>query len=191
MKKLILFLFALCLLAFIPLKHKPFKINVPIILETKDIKIMPVELVTEPLIIVVSQHQEFLNAIGHRESSNRYDVVNAFGYMGKYQFGKRTLKGLGIKVSKDEFINNPELQERAMQLLLVHNKKKLKRYIEKYEGKTVHGVYITESGILAVAHLAGQGNVRKFFRSGYEFKDGFGTEMTSYMRAFGGYDLNV
>ena len=152
---------------------------------------MPVELVTEPLIIVVSQHQEFLNAIGHRESSNRYDVVNAFGYMGKYQFGKRTLKGLGIKVSKDEFINNPELQERAMQLLLVHNKKKLKRYIEKYEGKTVHGVYITESGILAAAHLAGQGNVRKFFRSGYEFKDGFGTEMTSYMRAFGGYDLNV
>ena len=38
--------------------------------------------------------------------------------------------------------------------------------------KTIHGVYITESGILAAAHLAGAGNVRKFFRKGYEFKDG-------------------
>ena len=78
-----------------------------------------------------------------------------------------------------------------MQELLRHNKKKLKRFIKKYDGKVVHGVLITESGILAAAHLAGQGNVRKFFRNGYEFKDGFGTKMTSYMEMFGGYNLNV
>tara|TARA_Y100000361_G_scaffold97960_1_gene87823 strand:+ start:250 stop:831 length:582 start_codon:yes stop_codon:yes gene_type:complete len=133
-----------------------------------------------------TSHQQFLNAIGQRESSNRYDVVNSYGYMGKYQFGSKTLKGLGYKVSKEEFLNNPELQEQAMLDLLKHNKKKLKRFIDKYEGKTVHGIYITESGILAAAHLAGQGNVRKFFRKGYEFKDGFGTKMTSYMSQFGG-----
>ena len=132
-----------------------------------------------------TSHQQFLNAIGQRESSNRYDVVNSYGYMGKYQFGSKTLKGLGYKVSKEEFLNNPELQEQAMLDLLKHNKKKLKRFIDKYEGKTVHGIYITESGILAAAHLAGQGNVRKFFRKGYEFKDGFGTKMTSYMSQFG------
>tara|TARA_Y100000356_G_C11246960_1_gene284546 strand:- start:1115 stop:1705 length:591 start_codon:yes stop_codon:yes gene_type:complete len=138
-----------------------------------------------------TSHQQFLNAIGQRESSNRYDVVNSYGYMGKYQFGSKTLKGLGYKVSKEEFLNNPELQEQAMLDLLKHNKKKLKRFIDKYEGKTVHGIYITESGILAAAHLAGQGNVRKFFRKGYEFKDGFGTKMTSYMSQFGGYNLNI
>tara|TARA_B100001939_G_scaffold143643_1_gene124403 strand:+ start:1155 stop:1745 length:591 start_codon:yes stop_codon:yes gene_type:complete len=136
-----------------------------------------------------TSHQQFLDAIGHRESSNRYDVVNSYGYMGKYQFGKSTLKGLGFKVTKEEFLNNPELQEKAMYELLKHNQKKLRRFIEKYDGKVVHGVLITESGILAAAHLAGQGNVRKFFRKGYEFKDGYGTKMTSYMTQFGGYDL--
>lgn len=136
-----------------------------------------------------TSHQQFLDAIGHRESSNRYDIVNSYGYMGKYQFGKSTLKGLGFKVTKEEFLNNPELQERAMHELLKHNHKKLRRFIEKYDGKVVHGVLITESGILAAAHLAGQGNVRKFFRKGYEFKDGYGTKMTSYMIQFGGYDL--
>ena len=136
-----------------------------------------------------TSHQQFLDAIGHRESSNRYDVVNSYGYMGKYQFGKSTLKGLGFKVTKEEFLNNPELQEKAMYELLKHNQKKLRRFIEKYDGKIVHGVLITESGILAAAHLAGQGNVRKFFRKGYEFKDGYGTKMTSYMIQFGGYDL--
>ena len=148
-------------------------------LETPEIEIKP------------TSHQQFLDAIGYRESTNRYDVVNSYGYMGKYQFGKSTLKGLGIKVTKEEFLNNPTLQERAMYELLKHNKKKLKRYIDKYEGKVVHGVLITESGILAAAHLAGQGNVRKFFRKGYEFKDGYGTTMTSYMNQFSGYQLNL
>lgn len=138
-----------------------------------------------------TSHQQFLDALGHRESSNRYDVVNSYGYMGKYQFGNKTLKGLGFKVSKEEFLNNPELQERAMYELLKHNHKKLRRFIEKYDGKIIHGVLITESGILAAAHLAGQGNVRKFFRKGYEFKDGYGTKMTSYMEQFGGYKLNL
>jgi hypothetical protein len=78
-----------------------------------------------------------------------------------------------------------------MQSLLEHNKKKLKKYIEKYNGKVVHGVYVTESGILAAAHLAGQGNVKKFFRSGNEFKDGYGTRLTSYMVNFSGYQLDL
>ena len=37
----------------------------------------------------------FLTDIGFRESGNRYDITNTWGYMGKYQFGKSTLKVLG------------------------------------------------------------------------------------------------
>ena len=33
--------------------------------------------------------------------------------MGKYQFGKSTLKGLGFEVTRKEFLNNPQLQEEA------------------------------------------------------------------------------
>ena len=136
-------------------------------------------------------HNEFLDAIGHRESGNRYNIVNKFGYMGKYQFGKSTLKGLGFKVTQHEFLNSPYIQEKAMQSLLEHNRKKLKRQIDRYCGQTFQGIYITESGVLAAAHLAGAGNVRKFFRKGYEFKDGFGTKMTTCMTQFSGYHLNL
>ena len=102
-----------------------------------------------------------------------------------------TLTTLDINVSKKTFLNSPELQEEAMHKLLLHNRKSLKRFIEKYEGTQVHGIHITESGVLAAAHLAGAGNVRKFFRKGYEFKDGNGTKMTSYMKIFSGYQLDI
>ena len=165
---------------------------VPVVeLKPLPIEIVPVEIVRESFELVQPSHQQFLEAIGHRESSNNYSVVNEFGYMGKYQFGKATLKGLGIDVTKEEFINDHRLQEKAMHMLLSHNRKKLKRYIKKYEGQIIHGILITESGILAAAHLAGQGNVRKFLKNGFVFEDGNGTKMTSYMKQFGGYILNL
>ena len=133
----------------------------------------------------------FLSAIGFRESGNRYDITNTFGYMGKYQFGRSALKGLGYKVSKKEFLNNPDLQEEAMLSLLNHNKEKLQQYIDVYDGKTINGIYITESGILAAAHLGGQGSVRRYFRNGKVFKDGYGTKITSYMSQFSGYDIKL
>ena len=142
--------------------------------------------------LVVKNHDKFLEDLGFRESSGNYKAVNKFGYLGKYQFGRKTLDALGYKnISNRTFLSDPALQEQVMEDLLVHNKKILRRYIKKYEGKVVHGVYITESGILAAAHLAGAGNVRKFFRKGYEFRDGNGTKMTSYMRKFSNYELNI
>ena len=162
------------------------------------LKVKPVEIITpkvdlKPIAVEVEikGHDAFLKAIGHRESGNRYEVVNSFGYMGRYQFGKSTLKGLGIKVTKEEFLNSPYIQEEAMQKLLLHNRKKLRKLIDNYDGKVVHGVLVTESGILAAAHLAGAGNVKKFFRKGYEFKDGYGTKMTSYITQFNGYYLDL
>ncbi len=78
-----------------------------------------------------------------------------------------------------------------MLILLQKNRRTLRREIKKYVGKTINDVYITESGLLAAAHLAGAGNVRRFFRKGYEFRDGNGTKMTSYMIKFANYTLNL
>ena len=135
--------------------------------------------------------ENFLDAIGFRESSNDYTVTNKWGYMGKYQFGRSTLKGLGYKVTKKEFLNNPQLQEEAMMALLLHNKEKLQKYIDVFDGKTINGMLITESGILAAAHLGGQGSVKRYFKNGKVFKDGFGTKITSYMAQFSGYDIKL
>ena len=133
----------------------------------------------------------FLNDIGFRESGNRYDITNKWGYMGKYQFGKQTLKGLGFKVTKKEFLNNPQLQEEAMMALLLHNKEKLQKYIDVFDGQTINGMYISESGILAAAHLGGQGSVKRYFKNGKVFRDGNGTKITSYMNKFSGYDIKL
>lgn len=140
--------------------------------------------------LVVLDHNKFLEDIGFRESSGNYHAVNQFGYLGKYQFGRKTLNALGYdEVTNREFLENHSLQEEAMYALLLHNKKVLRRQIEKYHGETLHGIQITESGLLAAAHLAGPGNVKKFLRKGYEFKDGNGTKMTEYMVKFSGYKL--
>lgn len=142
------------------------------------------------------QHHEdelnrFLNDVGFRESGNRYDITNTWGYMGKYQFGKSTLKGLGFNVTRKEFLSNPKLQEEAMMALLLHNKEKLQTYIDTFDGQTINGMYISESGILAAAHLGGQGSVKRYFKNGKVFKDAYGTKITSYMKQFSGYDIKL
>jgi len=142
--------------------------------------------------LIVKDHNKFLEDLGFRESSGNYKAVNQFGYLGKYQFGRKTLDNLGYKdISSREFLSDSTIQEQAMDDLLVHNKKILRRYIQKYNGKVINGIHITESGLLAAAHLAGPGNVKKFFRKGYEFRDGNGTKMTSYMKKFSGYKLDL
>ena len=191
-KTILKVLFILCtslfLVSFTAYVIKPKNVEVSS-LNTKSIE--TIEIKIEPVKIEINQHDMFLEAIGMRESSNRYDVVNGWGYMGKYQFGKRTLKALGYDVSRKEFLNSPYLQEKAMLDLLHHNRKILKSYIDYWDGRTIQGKRITESGILAAAHLAGPGNVKKFLREGKEFKDGNGTKLTSYLTQFSGYKLNL
>ena len=142
--------------------------------------------------LIIKNHDKFLEDLGFRESSGNYKAVNQFGYLGKYQFGRSTLNALGYTdVSNRVFLANPQIQEEAMYDLLTHNREILRRQIEKYNGKVVNGILITESGILAAAHLAGPGNVKKFFRKGYEFRDGNGTKMTSYLKKFSNYKLEL
>jgi hypothetical protein len=133
----------------------------------------------------------FREALAFRESRGDYFVINDFGYMGKYQFGRSTLQMIGIR-DTERFLNDPKLQESAFKAYAARNKWILRRDIERFSGKYVNGIYITESGILAAAHLAGAGNVKRFLRSGGEdvFEDAFGTSVRHYMRRFSGYDTS-
>ena len=158
----------------------------------KEVSVITPKLEVKTEMPIVKNHSKFLDDIGFRESSNNYKAVNQFGYLGKYQFGRNTLNAIGFdSISNYEFLSNPSIQEEAMLTLLKKNKHTLRREIKKYVGQTINGIYITESGILAAAHLGGAGNVRKFFRKGYEFEDGNGTKMTSYMVRFASYNLNL
>lgn len=193
MKKVIILFSCILLLAFTTIEQ--IRNNTPIEqirINPKPIVELPIKPIEAPKIKSPSKnHQDFLNAIGYQESGNRYNIVNRFGYMGKYQFGKRTLRGLGFKVNKKEFLNSPALQEKAMLKLLQTNKKYLQKYIDQYEGQIVNGVLVTKSGLLAAAHLGGAGSVKKWFRTGKVKKDGNGVKITSYMIQFSGYELNL
>ena len=133
----------------------------------------------------------FKEAIAFRESQGQFKLINSLGYMGKYQFGISALRAIGINNSVN-FLNNPKLQEEAFLVLLSKNKWELREEIQRYDGDIVNGIRITESGILAAAHLGGAGSVKKFFKSnGRRFiKDNFGTSLKSYMKKFGGYDTS-
>ena len=131
----------------------------------------------------------FKEALAFKESQGQYKKVNTLGYMGKYQFGSETLRSIGIH-NDSKFLNSPKLQEKAFIALLSKNKWELKREIKTYSGKVISGVKVTESGILAAAHLGGVGSVKKFLRSNgvRKCKDNYGTSVKSYMRDFGGYE---
>lgn len=147
---------------------------------------------TEVNIPAIKNTTKFLNDIGLRESSNRYKVVNQYGYLGKYQFSRKTLNDIGFKhVSNREFLSSPQIQEEAMRTLLEQNRFNLRHQIKRYDGKIVKGVLVTESGILAAAHLAGVGNVKEWFKNGKEFKDGNGTKLTTYLKTFAGYKIEL
>ncbi|WP_046758845.1 hypothetical protein [Kordia jejudonensis] len=133
----------------------------------------------------------FKEALAFKESQGNYFVVNTLGYLGKYQFGKGTLEMIGI-YNPTKFLNDPKLQERAFEANTSRNKWILRRDIKRSVGKKINGVVITESGILAAAHLAGPGSVKKYLRSGGQlgFADAYGSTVSYYMKRFAGYDVS-
>jgi hypothetical protein len=133
----------------------------------------------------------FKEALAFKESGGDYSSVNTYGYLGKYQFGAETLKLIGIK-NPVKFLKSPRLQEKAFIANAARNKWILRRDIKNFVGKRINGIIITESGILAAAHLAGPGSVKKYLRSYglHNFADGYGTTVYYYMKRFSGYDTS-
>ena len=149
----------------------------------------------------------FANALGERESSNNYQAVNAFGYLGRWQFGMARLCDLGYTerkegysgysnsafrwksgYSQDWFLNNPDIQDR---IFLKHCRKLaeiIKRNFGQSLGFKVNGIQITLSGLIAGAHLGGIGGVSKFLDR-RDTKDQLGTSVSDYVKKFAGYNL--
>ena len=157
--------------------------------------------------------QEFLTDLGARESGGKYNVINKYGYAGKYQMGEMALTDAGYYIKPDkkynndwsgkfigkdgvnsiqDFLKNPQAQENAQ---IIYKKKQWK-YLkavgaDKYVGKVIRGYTITPSGLLAGAHLKGACSVIKYLKSNGQIieKDGFGTSVETYMKKFAGYDV--
>lgn len=134
----------------------------------------------------------FSSALGFQESGNRYHKINAYDHLGRYQFGAETLRLYRV-TNLPYFLRTPELQERVFLRNLQRNKWVLRRDIRRFVGLKISGIEITESGILAAAHLAGPGNVKQYLRSwgAVNVADALGTDLETYLERFSGYDLSV
>jgi len=145
-----------------------------------------------PVPFTVRDFVGFKNFLGFFESGSNYNKVNRFGYLGKYQFGKGTLKMYGVR-NLSEYKGNPELQEKVFLMNVMRNKWILRREISWYSNRYLNGTYISESGIIAAAHLSGPGNVKKFLRShcnpDLNKRDANGTSISDYLNIFKDYDL--
>jgi hypothetical protein len=143
-------------------------------------------------IFLINDFNGFKESLGFKESSGCYNRINKFGFMGKYQFNLNTLKMYKIKDSKN-FIESPKLQERVFLINVQRNKWILRKDIKWFVGTIINETKISESGIIAAAHLAGPGNVKKYLRSNGkdDKKDAFGTSITKYMKYFQNFDLSM
>ena len=169
--------------------------------------------------------KEFMELLFQKEGGGDPRVENPFGYIGKYQFGEDALIDLGyykgdksknrtesgkfkydwigewtgkkgIK-SKDDFLNSPDVQDFAAKEWIALLCKRLKKFkLDQYIGRRIAGIAITESGMIAAAHLKGIGSekypgLRQFLESDGKVdpKDGNKTPVSSYINTFSDYDL--
>ncbi len=155
----------------------------------------------------MNSFEDFREAIKKRESGGNYKAVNQFGYMGAYQFGKPRLLDLGIsidgfgktsypqkyknakKMTKEEFLNNKELQDEIFKKHCIELAKVIKLRYGHYLNKKINNVLVTLSGLVAGAHLVGLGGVKKWL-SGDKVYDGNKVSVEEYIKKFGNYNLD-
>ena len=147
----------------------------------------PNEIITDYL------NDNFYSTLGYKESSNDYhkrlNDKQGIGAVGKYQFRKPAFQETGFMDkngnftgkygvnSVRDFLNNPEVQEKAVRELL----KKNYNYMINYKvlhllGNTISGKVadfpITISGMLAASHKEGGPMTAKYLKSLEKNKDG-------------------
>lgn len=145
------------------------------------------------------QLRAYMAQTGYSESNEKYDVVNQYGYQGKYQLGSAALQDLGyVKpgtpqttealnnpnnwtgkngiTSSSAFLSSPDAQESAMYDYTKRN----------YAALQSKGV-ITDAtppdvtaGLLSASHLVGPGGATKWYTSGQSVADANGTTAATY-----------
>jgi hypothetical protein len=161
-------------------------------------------------VLAAGSYADLLTALSKRESSGNATIVNEYGYAGLYQMGETALidsgyyKRDGTKAndwqgtwtgkdginSLNDFLNNPGEQTAAITTYQnVLWDQITAKEMDSLVGQTYQGVTITESGLIAAAHLIGASGLKNCL-SGGSCTDANNTTALSYMSQFGGYDVS-
>jgi hypothetical protein len=132
---------------------------------------------------------DFMDEMGQSESSNNYSAQRQNNdkrkrrFVGKYQFGKDRLadykRANKEQFTMEEFIGDPELQERVMEWQVRDIDRAIDELGEKAEG-------FDRDGLRAVAHLGGVNGMRSYVktRGGYNPQDEEKTSLSEYYNKF-------
>lgn len=132
---------------------------------------------------------DFMIAISQIESNCNYKVYKG-QYWGAYQMGDAARKDVGLgDMDRETFLNNPSIQDWAMNQYMLINYEYLKDIIIKHNipkrgGIRVGTHLVTISGLIASAHLVGHGSVKQFFASNGKnvAVDGNNKPLTDYLQ---------
>ncbi|MCC7332642.1 MAG: hypothetical protein IT232_08550 [Flavobacteriales bacterium] len=145
-------------------------------------------------------YEKYADLVKLAESNNNYKAQNSIGALGAYQFMETTLNSLKELFDlpewkpKENFLNNPDLQDLYHEKLVESNIQALKNSgADDWLGIVVSGSknpkykdYVAQtnySGLLAGSHLAGVGSVKRFFTQGINKDDGY-TSVSDYIAFF-------
>jgi hypothetical protein len=160
-------------------------------------------------------YEEYIAAIRQYESGSKYNHLNPdYGFAGAYQIIEDSLQRIGYYKgdatpkkndwtgswtgkngisSISEFLNNPAAQDKAFLELQqwVWKTGFTDFNVKPYIGQTINGVTITESGLLAGAHLVGSPALLKYLstQGANTPTDPYGTQVSKYIEMFNGYDV--
>ena len=152
-------------------------------------------------------YRNFVQAMANRESSDNYAAENSLGYLGRYQFGMARLTDFGLArrkvghsgfsnrsfewvegLSTETFLRSKKLQDVVFDLHVGNLRKQVLRSYSRHLGRTVLGVLVSMSGMIACMHLLGPGGLKKFL-SGRDTGDANGTKASDYLTLFADYDI--
>ena len=142
---------------------------------------------------------DYFKALAVKESGNDHKIYNKYGYIGLWQLGRSALITIGYgHITFENFKKDPTIfgkhdQYKAIVKYTRINKSILQKYIDKYVGTTIDGILITESGILAGAHIGGARGVQKLLDANgvYNPKDANGTSILDYINEFANYEMET
>jgi len=167
----------------------------------------------------ISELTDYDRSIGQTESNNDYQAIfkasNGNNAIGKGQFIADRIQDIAVngnldkntsKLLKDglvkkgnsyrftkefenSFRNNPELQDKVYAAHKDLAVKRIPKSVIDQIGTKIDGIEITPDGLLAVAHLGGEGGLKQFVDSkgNYNPADGLGTALKDYLSRHAGY----
>lgn len=136
--------------------------------------------------------RNFLLQIAYSESHYKpYAHRDSSQYWGLYQMGTTARQNTGYgDIPFAVWNKHPEIQDLAMVEMLKQEKKIMQKHIDKYSGKIVDGILVTESGILALCQL-GCGAAQHYLDSGIIPNEDENGNHPRYLLKLGGYRLNL